>query len=249
MQICIVLFSIASWADDNFDATRNYQGNDASVYVGEILDVNNPPEGVEYYSRFKSYSFDAGQNEDFGERFQGSDYMFHADGYRGMGTEVKWLIGKSFKVVGVEQYIGSRYNEKWILHLRNIDDSNEYVNYIYYGDPNLLSFYSGEAHEFHLFPFTCRKYKGYQAKLEEEREAARIAEVEAKRIADSIRLTEETIAEDMHMDGGSKPNTFDGEGNTHLDYLVDIPWWLILYGIVVIWVGIWEGCFWKKFRR
>ena len=128
-----------------FDRTRNYQGENAEAYLGEVLIVNDFPEPVDYslpwtenqykvvaYRGFKEIGYD-GNSVYVSEHDPRYNYHYSRDfEWNVRGTEEKWLKGKRFYVYNM--YKIERYPNLWVFEMYNIDDPEDEVSYVYHGE-------------------------------------------------------------------------------------------------------------------
>lgn len=138
---------------EDFDKTKNYQGNNAMAYKGQYLIV--PPidqkSMCQYYSRFKINSFTTKDgNFDINFIYRASK-KFEIDALR-LGTAPEDLALKMFRVTDVE--LMQDCKSEWLFSLENVDDQYDCCKYVYNGSLKYV--------DDHLdFPFYVIEYMQY----------------------------------------------------------------------------------------
>ena len=152
LPILLSILSLATpiMANDSFDETQNYQGNNANAYEGEILLVMPLREGEHpYYWWFFDYDlFDDDWN------CENDILYYHRAPLDKFGNDPRYLEGKSFKVFYVRPL--QDYTYTWVFHLVNVADPSDKCKFIYHGDWEVNRKGSQQ-----VFPFLTQKHAKY----------------------------------------------------------------------------------------
>lgn len=148
--ISILMIANFGFANDSFDETKNFQGNNAKAYEGEILVVLPlvKPCGPNYAFFFDYDLFDDDWN------CENDMLYYHLDlEYDKYGTPQKYLVKKNFKVFYVRPL--QDYTNTWVFHMVNVIDPSDKCKFIYNGSKNYREDWQ------QTFPMMTQKYVEY----------------------------------------------------------------------------------------
>lgn len=147
--VLVLMTTNYCFANELFDETKNYQGNNAKAYEGEILVVLPLKEysGPNYLYFFDYDNFDDDWSSENG------GYYYRRDPNGKFGTPPKYLERKNFKVTYVKQL--RDYTHTWIFYMVNVIDPSDKCKFIYNGSKNFREDYQ------QTFPFMTQKYVEY----------------------------------------------------------------------------------------